>query len=235
MKKALGSIDFGGRARESLLRSQKRRAIAAKLRRRRLRVRGSTLSLLSVLLVTAVAGAGVSLADNPGAQAGAASSEVTLRKGDRGPAVAKVQRKLRITADGVFGSMTHRSVKRFQRRKGLTADGIVGPMTRRALRLGRFARSSVVHPRRRSRRRSSGGSTKLPAILVKIARCESGGDPRAVSSNGQYRGKYQFLRSTWKSWGGQTSDPIRASEAAQDKVALRLYRARGTSPWPSCG
>jgi muramidase (phage lysozyme) len=72
-------------------------------------------------------------------------------------------------------------------------------------------------------------------VLVKIAMCESGGNPRAVSPGGQYRGKYQFLRATWRAYGGRTRDPIRASERHQDQVALRLYRARGTAPWPSCG
>ena len=71
-------------------------------------------------------------------------------------------------------------------------------------------------------------------MLVRIAQCESGGNPRAVSRDGRYRGKYQFLRSTWKAWGGRTRDPARASEAHQDRVALKLYRARGTAPWPSC-
>ena len=49
-----------------------------------------------------------------------------------------------------------------------------------------------------------------------------------MSPSGRYRGKYQFLRSTWKEWGGRGDDPAEASEAHQDRVALRLYRARGT-------
>ena len=79
------------------------------------------------------------------------------------------------------------------------------------------------------------GLSGLPRALKRIAECESGGNPRAVSPGGTYRGKYQFMQSTWKSWGGRTSDPIDASEAHQDRVALKLYRARGTAPWPSCG
>ena len=42
-----------------------------------------------------------------------------LRKGDFGRAVARVQRKLHISADGVFGNQTQQAVKRFQRSKGL--------------------------------------------------------------------------------------------------------------------
>ena len=92
----------------------------------------------AVLAVMAVAFLGVSgaaapsaMADDPQA-AGAATTEVTLRKGDRGRAVRALQRRLRISADGVFGSQTARAVRRYQRRKGLVADGIVGPITRRS-------------------------------------------------------------------------------------------------------
>jgi len=171
------------------------------------------------------------LADDPQAT-GAAATEITLRKGDRGRAVRSLQRRLNISADGVFGSQTARSVRRFQRRKRLAADGIVGPMTRRALGLRRFAHGSVRHPS--SRRGSSTSPSNVPAILRRIAECESGGNPQAVSRDGRYRGKYQFSRATWRSMGG-TGDPADASEGEQDRRALRLYRAEGTSPWPVCG
>jgi hypothetical protein len=149
--------------------------------------------------------------------------------------VAKVQHKLRLSADGVFGPLTKKAVKRFQRHKQLTVDGIVGPQTRRSLRLRPFRASDVRHKRRRKRRRQRAGeSLRLPRVLKRIAECESGGNPRAVSHDGSYRGKYQFMRSTWRHWGGSGRDPAKASERDQDRVALRLYRARGTSPWPSC-
>jgi hypothetical protein len=70
--------------------------------------------------------------------------------------------------------------------------------------------------------------------LKRIAECESGGNPRAVSPGGRYRGKYQFSLATWHNLGGD-GDPVDASEAAQDRVALKLYRRSGTAPWPSCG
>ena len=75
---------------------------------------------------------------------------------------------------------------------------------------------------------------KLPKILKKIAECESGGNPRAISPSGRYRGKYQFTRATWRSVGGH-GDPAKASEYEQDKRALKLYRREGTKPWPYCG
>lgn len=180
------------------------------------------------------AGATLSLADPPDVRSGAVKAEVILRKGDRGRAVVAVQRKLRVQADGIFGPLTERAVKRFQRRKRLDVDGIVGPITRAALSLRPFAHGSVVRLRVFKRRGGGDGLAGLPAALVRIARCESGGDPRALSPTGRYRGKYQFDRSTWRQWGGRGSDPANAPEAHQDRVALRLYRARGTAPWPNC-
>jgi Transglycosylase-like domain len=70
--------------------------------------------------------------------------------------------------------------------------------------------------------------------LEAIAACESGGDPRLVSSDGSYRGKYQFDTGTWASVGG-TGDPAQAPEAEQDYRAALLYKRTGTSPWPICG
>ena len=70
--------------------------------------------------------------------------------------------------------------------------------------------------------------------LERIAECESHGDPRAVSSDGTYRGKYQFDKGTWKSNGG-SGDPAKAPELEQDLRAAALYRAVGSNPWPNCG
>jgi hypothetical protein len=152
------------------------------------------------------------------------STDVVVKRGDRGDAVEAVQAALGIAVDGIFGPQTERAVKRFQRRKGLTVDGVVGPETRDALGLEPFARGSV-------RRQASG--VKLPRILIQIAECESGGNPRAVSPGGQYRGKYQFSVDTWRNLGGK-GDPAEAPEAEQDRIALKLYRQAGTSPWPNC-
>jgi Transglycosylase-like domain len=70
--------------------------------------------------------------------------------------------------------------------------------------------------------------------LEAIASCESGGDPTAVSSDGSYRGKYQFDYGTWESVGG-SGDPAAASESEQDYRAALLYSQAGSSPWPICG
>jgi peptidoglycan hydrolase-like protein with peptidoglycan-binding domain len=162
--------------------------------------------------------------EQPAPKSAPTSGAVVVKRGDRGTAVRQVQSALGIAADGVFGAQTEQAVKRFQKRKGIAVDGVVGPQTRDALGLEPFARSSV-------KREST--SAKLPRILRQIAECESGGNPRAVSPGGQYRGKYQFSLETWRNLGG-TGDPVDASEAEQDRIALKLYRRSGTAPWPSC-
>jgi peptidoglycan hydrolase CwlO-like protein len=77
----------------------------------------------------------------------------------------------------------------------------------------------------------SGG---LMAILMKIAQCESGGNPHAISPSGQYRGMFQFTYATWASVGGH-GDPAQASEAEQIQRAAILYQRSGAGQWPVCG
>jgi peptidoglycan hydrolase-like protein with peptidoglycan-binding domain len=175
--------------------------------------------LIAALLLAAAA---VASADG-GSVTARASSEVAVKRGDRGPAVRSIQRALGIPADGVFGPQTERAVRQFQRREGLVVDGVVGPQTRGELGLAPFSSGSV-----RSR------SVSVPQVLERIAQCESAGNPRAVSPGGTYRGKYQFTRETWRRLGGE-GDPADAPEWLQDRMALKLYRQSGTASWPSCG
>jgi len=205
-------------------------------RPRQMRLRSGFAASFAVALAIFVPGAGTAFADDPTASNGGAATasvEETLRKGDRGPAVRRLQRRLGVSADGVFGPQTDRAVRRFQRGNGLEVDGIVGPITRGKLGLERFTSAEVRHPRGGVIDAESG--VKLPRVLIRIAKCESSGNPRAISANGRYRGKFQFSRATWKSIGGRGSDPARASEAHQDRMALKLYRAQGVAPWPACG
>jgi hypothetical protein len=177
---------------------------------------------VAVLVAVSLLCAAAAASADRGSVAGGASSAVIVERGDRGPAVRRIQRALGLPADGVFGSQAERSVRQFQRRSGLIVDGVVGPQTRQALGLAAFSRSSV---------RSSG--VRVPGILQRIAECESGGNPSAVSADGRYRGKYQFSRDTWRGLGGK-GDPADAPESVQDRLALKLYRQSGTAPWPNC-
>jgi hypothetical protein len=100
-------------------------------------------------------------------------------------------------------------------------------------------RRNAAERRAELRRRRREAFSTLPAgvsmtTLEAIAACESGGDPTIVSSDGSYRGKYQFSFETWASVGG-SGDPAAAPEAEQDYRAGLLYAQSGSSPWPVCG
>ena len=215
--------------RASLRASRERRAAVRRAHRWSLRRRGVA---VTACIVTALGG-GAAVAGTGGTSAGSGDSEtreqstrsssVTLRPGSSGRVVKRLQRKLGLRADGVYGSATERAVKRFQRRVGLRPDGVAGPATLR--KLGLRASSSSAP--------SEESSVRVPAKLRRIAQCESGGNPRAVSPDGRYRGKYQFDVPTWRGLGG-SGDPAKAPESVQDRMAIKLYRQRGSSPWGAC-
>jgi soluble lytic murein transglycosylase-like protein len=117
-----------------------------------------------------------------------------------------------------------RPVDRFQHVIHTVADRIEAEHRAAAARKRREAREAFED--------LPGGVT--PAMLESIASCESGGDPTVVSSDGTYRGKYQFDFGTWESVGGH-GDPAAAPEAEQDFRAALLYSRAGSSPWPVCG
>ncbi len=65
-----------------------------------------------------------------------------------------------------------------------------------------------------------------------LAKCESGGNPRAVNPSGYY-GLYQFSLSTWRSVGG-SGNPADAAPAEQTARAQMLFNKAGAGQW-SCG
>jgi hypothetical protein len=97
----------------------------------------------------------------------------------------------------------------------------------------RELRGDIRELRKRLQRKLGGAAPDIPQLDA-IAECESGGDPRAISAGGTYRGKYQFSLQTWQSVGG-TGDPAAASETEQDRRAAKLYRTGGPGHWPVCG
>jgi peptidoglycan hydrolase-like protein with peptidoglycan-binding domain len=212
---------------------------AAPVRRHRHRLKAPVVIATAVAMLL-VPQAGAALGSTSGGTStststSTSSSSRSLSLGSSGAAVKRLQRKLGVRATGYYGNETRRAVKRFQARRGLTADGVAGPATLRALGVSARGASYSTGGASPSGGSSSGGgsSTDLPPVLKRIAQCESGGNPRAISSSGRYRGKYQFDQGTWEAIGG-TGDPAAAPESTQDRLALRLYRKRGTAPWPNC-
>ena len=203
--------------RRSLRASQARRAQRA--RRRRLALRGRAGITLAVALSAIAAGGAL-------AQDAATPAAPGVQSTD---SVRALQKTLGVHADGVYGPKTRAAVKRFQRAHGLAVDGVAGPQTLAALGLG-----SGDEPPATDQTASTTTGGGDDTTLARIAQCESGGDPTAVSADGTYRGKYQFDRETWRQMGG-SGDPADAPEAEQDRIAAKLLAARGTAPWPNCG
>lgn len=61
------------------------------------------------------------------------STAKSLREGNNGEVVRKLQEKLGVKVDGIFGAATTAAVQKYQRDRGLTPDGIVGVQTSRML------------------------------------------------------------------------------------------------------
>jgi hypothetical protein len=200
--------------RRSLRASHARRTAQARRRRRIFRGRaGITLAIA----LSAIAAGGALAQDAATPVAPGVQSTDSVRA---------LQKKLGVSADGVYGPKTRAAVKRFQRSHGLAVDGVVGPQTLAALGLAATQQTNATE--------QPASTNADQGTLDRIAQCESGGDPTAVSADGTYRGKYQFDRETWQQMGG-TGDPADAPEAEQDRVAAKLLAARGTAPWPNCG
>jgi len=203
------------------LRASRRRRSAAALRARRLRAgRGGATALIATM--TLVAGAAVA-ADSGGTPAAPDTGGAGLQAGAGGSTVA-LQRALGVPADGRFGPVTRRAVRRFQRSHGLAVDGMAGPATLAALGLA---------PKPAAPPKPAVARTDTATTLERIAQCESGGNAAAISAGGRYRGKYQFSRATWRALGGK-GDPAKAPEAVQDAMAAKLLARQGTTPWPNC-
>ncbi|HZN14572.1 MAG TPA: transglycosylase family protein [Acidimicrobiales bacterium] len=70
-------------------------------------------------------------------------------------------------------------------------------------------------------------------VWGRLARCESGGNPRAIGGHGRFYGAFQFTLRTWHGIG-MTGNPIDYSYADQLAAAQRLQARSGWRNWPVC-
>ena len=70
-------------------------------------------------------------------------------------------------------------------------------------------------------------------VWGRLSHCESSGDPRAISRDGQYFGLFQFSLETWH-FLGYAGNPADAAPAVQLSAARRLQAMRGWDQWPRC-
>lgn len=71
---------------------------------------------------------------------------------------------------------------------------------------------------------------EIPALLLKIRECESGGDYTDENPSSTASGAYQYLDSTWADHGGY-SRAMYAPPEVQDARAVADFARLGTRPW----
>jgi len=129
----------------------------------------------------------------------------TVRPGDTGSVVKRLQRALRrtpnlgITVSGVFDAQTETAVTEFQRGAGLTVDGIVGPLTWNALPDG--------GPMPVLQRGSSGDVvSSLQTVLTNGAPGEWNTTPQGI--DGDFGPNTEAAVKAFQTWGGVTADGV---------------------------
>jgi cell wall-associated NlpC family hydrolase len=158
----------------------------------------------------------------------------TLKPGQHGNSVRKLQRALHLADDGIFGRTTARAVRRFQRRHHLRADGVVGPTTWRIIRRSLRRRHGPAHAARTAR----GSKRQSVAVLQRHLGVTADG----VFGSGTARAVRRFQRrhgltadgvvgpATWSALGIRGSRPVleRArppGHANRQGVAVAVARA----------
>ena len=191
-----------------------------------MRVRVNFIAVLAALGAAGAAMAAVAVAQPLQADAPPAESKVVQRPGERFMSAIEAQQEFDRLSAGY-----HRLADQAQD-VGVDAEPMPDEVTSNEL----ADRVDKLREQVREAGEEDFGAVEGVSIdtLNAIAACESGGDPTAVSSDGTYRGKYQFDEGTWASVGG-SGDPAAAPEAEQDYRAALLYQQAGTSPWPICG
>ncbi|HEX6685508.1 MAG TPA: peptidoglycan-binding protein [Candidatus Limnocylindrales bacterium] len=207
---------------------------------------------ISALLVTAALATGMAIAA-PASPASAAVTlcDVSLRIGDSGDCVRKLQRRLNelgldcgneLAVDGQFGSVTRMRVFAFQGRNRLEVHGIVGVHTRAKL-ANPDERLGVSCPGTIADRIRAIWPDASEEKAIRVARCESGLNPIAVggpNSNGTLDfGVFQFNDGgTLQGYlpGANLAAKTDNSLHSDDNIhaALALFRDRGWQPW-ACG
>lgn len=145
----------------SKVRSQLRRESAAA---RKVGVKQGARSKLAMALVGVTLAVPATEAITAGTAQAAPVTDSMLKRGDSGARVAALQRALGITADGEFGTATHKAVRAFQRANGLAIDGVVGTLTASKLGLGSSAKKASASTGSKASSRSVSSAASDPDL-----------------------------------------------------------------------
>lgn len=172
--------------------------------------------------------------------------ERTLRRGDRGKDVRKLQKLLRVKRTGYFNAKTHRAVTKVERKYGLAVDGVVDATTLKAVKKAAKARArggtkasrgmaragAPAASRRYARAyiaRKYDWSSKQMTCLSSLWQRESGWRYWASNPNGRYHGIPQTSSGVWRAQGYSTSE-YRNDPRVQIKVGTRYIKKRYGTP-----
>ncbi|MCW2992452.1 MAG: hypothetical protein JWM73_3046 [Solirubrobacterales bacterium] len=139
----------------------------------------------------------------------------------RGAEVRIAQRRLGVTADGVFGPGTLSAVKAFQRNHGLTADGVVGPATWSAL--GVHGRHPVL---KRGRLHRAARHSGIPGAVSRAISAAN----RIANYPYRYGGGHASFTDSAYDCSGSVSYVLHAAgklRSPLDSSALESYGAAG--------
>lgn len=114
-----------------------------------------------------------------------------------------------------------------------TVDGVEESRTTVSDTVTKEPVDAIVEVGTKARPAPSVSSSVGGGVWAALAKCESGGNPKAVSSNGLYYGLYQFSLGTWRAMGG-SGLPTQASAAEQTARAQALQARSGWGQWPAC-
>jgi hypothetical protein len=78
-------------------------------------------------------------------------------------------------------------------------------------------------------------NSTMYAVLARIEKCESGGNPLAKNPNSSASGLYQFIHSSWVYYGtklwGSVEDKDVFNPHHNRELAEYVYRLNGTRDW----
>jgi peptidoglycan hydrolase-like protein with peptidoglycan-binding domain len=169
----------------------------------------------------------------------------TLRRGDRGKDVKKLQKLLKVKRTGYFNKRTGKAVRKVERKYGLRVDTVVDATTLAAIKRNAKAKKkssrggtrggSPAAAKRFARNyiddKYGWGSSQM-SCLTKLWNRESGWNYRA--GNGQYRGIPQTTSGVWRA-AGYSSSQYLGSAQVQVKVGARYIDGRYGTPCSAWG
>lgn len=156
---------------------------------------------------------------------------VSLRLGDKGEAVKRLQERLialsylQGTADGVYGKSTQKAVTKFQKANKLTADGTAGAMTLSLLYSNAIEKNDTTNTPILKRGTNSPAVRELQNLLIRLGYLQG-------TADGKFGANTQLALIQFQSRNNLKNDGIAGALTLQALQSNEAKLAPGTSPTP---